>query len=198
MNYLNSIKFKQDNLNFLTRSLNKVGNLFLTPVRYTLGGRTGTCFLIPNDRHFIPCRGSFYTSKDFYANIAEKKHNLVKTALSLSLFVPSLILGAAIKAPALIFSERLRRRHNTFGNIKSLESKAYNELRIGIISRKEKRINNFLKYVDQINEPEKFFNELQSGKAIFTGSVFQSISAEDLIKLMNEEITPKEFLNLYQ
>jgi hypothetical protein len=197
MQYINSISFHDDNLNILTRSLNFLGNVFLTPARYTLGGRTGTCFQIIEDRRFIAGQGRIYLYKDFYGNIEEKKSNVIKTALSVALFIPCLIIGTAFKAPALLCSERLRRRYDTFENLTKLEDKAYHELRIGISLIEEKHINNYSKYVEEMADPDTFFDDLQIGKNIFTGSIFQPIIATQLSRLKNKEITPQDYLESF-
>ncbi len=103
-----------------------------------------------------------------------------------------------MKAPTLLCSERLRRRYNTFENLTKLEDKAYHELRIGIILKKENNINNFLKYVEKMDAQENFFDDLQLDRKIFTGSMFQSIIATDLSKLKNKEISPQEYLDLWK
>ena len=186
--YVNAIDFDNVNLSFLTKATNSVGNFFFTPVRYYLGGRSGTCFHI-----VIELENDCGNLQRFcYGNIEEKKSNLIKTALSMALFIPGLIIGAAFKTPGIIFSEKLRFTYNEFEEIKSLEDKASHELKIGIALNRESHISNFLKYIDQMENVPDFFARMERT----TPHYAIPIKAAKLAKLKNKEITVKKYLEL--
>lgn len=90
--------------------LEALGNWLLTPARFLFGGRKVTKLSLENQTCEI---------KNQFKNNQSKGLEILKTALSILLLVPSLILGCAIKGSAYL-SEDTRIKHGIITNNQSV------------------------------------------------------------------------------
>ena len=146
MNYINALKFEgcESCFNKSTLVLNRTSNLILTPARYMLGGRSGTCYAINNNLVI-----------NRFVNICEIKANLINTAIAVTLFIPSLIIGSVLKGTAIYFSVELRNKYRDFNLVKSSSDKINDELSVGFITMNKKHFTTAHTYYSQLSVNDK-------------------------------------------
>lgn len=197
MIYLNSISFPNNavhrghsKMNPALLATNSVGDFFLTPARYLLGGKTVTCIHSTDYSGWkIPKHGggTGYASNNYYA-VEERKANFIKMALAIAFVIPSLIIGILIKAPALL-SKEMREYYTEFAQIKSNEDKAYHLLRAAFEARNPERLKIFYHQFDQMSDLErsKFFKDHEQAVFIAVQARDITINAEFLRQLRNDQ-----------
>lgn len=91
-------------VNFLSRTLNNLTNIFLMPSNYLLGGKTiHVLTSLNSDKELI---------YSYYPEYNSDEHKLLKTAVSIITFIPGVFAGLITKGIALVFSSELRKLYH--------------------------------------------------------------------------------------
>ncbi len=216
MIYLSALNFKKDNLNTFTTTLNSLGNFFSTPLRYLYNERSADCILTPYGlSRMIPGyrgprrdsdgnRATIY--KPYFVNIKNIQDQdspcvkCIKTIAVIISIIPGVFLFMLTKGVALICSERLRRRHETFNDeVKTLNEKALHELQFGISKKNPENLRRFLGYLQTEENQNNFIQDYKDLKIHQCADVVQAINfnpvdLDSVQKLLKREITPEVFL----
>ncbi len=139
----------------VTTFLNNSGNLFLSPIRHLLQGRTATCVVMPSDRKYKQVL--FGDVNDKHPHGIER---FLKTTISIVLFIPCTILGAAIKGTAFLISSNLRKKYEALNGMKDLmrssQFKTASDVAICLYEEDAGRLFSILKKLKEMNQLDSF------------------------------------------